>query len=216
MAQPKEDEAGICEEKPELMAYLASLPDAEDEFSELEEGGSEDMPPEKEETPAQSLAEYIRLRSAAAALTAKHTLRAEIAQFDELLEELRADPSCEDICSLEGNKDEYFYSSQSMSDNYAMISSLVEEKDLAETIAKMVRFNCKTYPVPTPCTYFEQHPYRYTKPQLDRAIYVIETKEQYRDIKVFTNSKKVKFLYSEELMSERYAKALAEPEEFAD
>ena len=48
----------------------------------------------------------------------------------------------------------YYYSNANMSDNYARIAMLVEEKNLPKTIAEMVRFSCKTYPSPTPLDYF--------------------------------------------------------------
>lgn len=203
-----------CEEKPELMEYLHSLPDVEDIYEDAAE-----EPDEEEETPlteVQKLAGYIRIRSASSCITSEKSLIEEVENYEELIEELKTDETCGDIKSVKGNKDIYFYSSQNMSDNYAMIASLVEEKDLVETLASMTRFNCKTYPVPTPLVYFERSPYLATPAQLDRALSVMSQNESYSDIKVFENSKKLKYLYSEELMSERYAKALAEDEEFTD
>ena len=68
------------------------------------------------------------------------------------------------------------------SPTYAMIAMLVYEKDIPYTIAHMVRFNCKTYPAPSPVEYFTRHPFSYTKPQLDHAIHMIQQKEAYKDI----------------------------------
>ena len=207
---PKEtgDRAG----KPELMSYLESLPDVEDPFPAREE--AEEEPEER--TPAQELADYIRLRSAGAQITARSALAKEIEDFDSRIEALVQDETCKDIASTQGNKDVYYYSRLNMSDNYAMIAALVEEKDLARTIAKMVRFNCKTYPLPTPITYFERHPYYASIPQIERALDVIAREPEYEDIQVFTNSEGVRYFYAEGIMSRKYAKALAETEEFTD
>ncbi len=200
------------EEKPELMAYLAALPDAEDPFPEAEEEAEE----EEELTPARELADYIRIRSGAAQVTARAALQSEIEDFAERMEALSEDESCRDITQAQGAKDLYYYSRNNMSDNYAMIAVLVEEKDLPETIAKMVRFNCRTYPLPTPITYFERHPYYASLPQIERAIDVLKRESKYEDIQVFENSEGVRYFYAEGIKIGKYAKALAETEEFTD
>lgn len=202
-------------DKPELMEYLNSLPEAEDPFPSIEEE-TKGEEVQEERTPAQELADYIRIRSAAAQVTAKSALEAEIEDFSQRMEALLQDETCKDIACTKGAKDEYYYSRETMSDNYAMIAALVEEKNLPETIARMVRFNCKTYPLPTPFHYFERHPYYATMPQIERAVDVLSREPQYQDIRVFTNSENAKYFYAEGIMSERYAKALAETEEFTD
>lgn len=198
------------EDKPDLMEYLDSLPDVEDPFPPMEEAVIE------EKTPAQELADYIRLRSSAAQVTSKSALEGEIEDFSERMEALMQDDTCKDIAWTKGAKDLYYYSKDNMSDNYAMIAALVEEKNLAETIAQMVRFNCRTYPLPTPFSYFERHPYYATMPQIERAVDVLEREPAYEDIKVFANSDNVRYFYAEGIMSAKYARALAETEEFTD
>ena len=84
-----------------------------------------------------------------------------------MLAEMRSIESCADIKSVKGAKDEYFYSDEVMANNDAMIAMLVLEKNIAQTVAHMVRFNCKTYPSPTPLYHFMRSPYNYTKPQLE-------------------------------------------------
>ena len=74
----------------------------------------------------------------------------------------------------------------------------------------MVRFNRKTYPAPTPLDYFMRSPYFYTKTQLEQVLRVFERDETYKDIKTVTAVKNVLYLYSEDIMSQRYAKALAD------
>ncbi|MBQ6859890.1 MAG: hypothetical protein IJO02_10815, partial [Clostridia bacterium] len=111
---------------------------------------------------------------------------------------------------------EYFYSFQYMAKNYATIAMLVYEKDIPHTIAHMVRFNCKTYPAPSPVEYFTRHPFSYTKPQLDHAIHVLQQKEEYQDIKVLTTWNGRLYLYSENVMTKKYAQVLADDAETSE
>lgn len=206
-------------EKPELLDFLSSLPEQEDEFVDIVQPEETEEVKEdiiEELTESEKLAEYIRTRSAAALLTKYSQLEKEISDLDKLLEEIKDNETCQDITCKEGNRDKYYYSTISMSDNYAMIISLVEDKDLVATIAKMVRFNCKTYPAPTPLSYFEKHPYYATKPQIERAVSVLTDNEEYSDIQRFTNNKDVDYLFSTQYMSLKYANALARVDEFTD
>ncbi len=59
-----------------------------------------------------------------------------------------------------GAKDTYYYSTANMSDNYAMIAQLIEDKDLCVMFAEMVRFNARIYPSATPLRYFQPLPLR--------------------------------------------------------
>lgn len=52
-------------------------------------------------------------------------------------------------------------------------------------------------------------PYGYTKPQLDHALEMIRRREDMQDIKTVTAFNGVLYLYSEEIMSKKYAQALA-------
>ena len=219
------------EKEENLLDYLTSLPDAEDPFEGLAAGegagsgkgaaagdamGSGQPEAAKEPTRTQKLAEYIRLRSAAAHLTPYQALLAEDPEVDSLLAQMSTEEGCGDIALAKGEKDVYYYSSENMSANYAMIAVLADEKDLVRTMAQMARWNCKTYPVPTPLTYFEQHPYFATKPQIDRAAMLLGQKEEYSDVKLIHNSLGRGYLFSTEYMSEKYARALAEPDEYVD
>jgi len=182
---------------------------------EIPEEAAPPAPP-VEKTKAQLLADFIRERSMGAKLTSKRQLAAEEEDLEELLRSLQEDESCRDIVSARGDKDEYFYSNQYMSDNYAMIAVLVEEKNLPKTIAHMVRWNAKTYPMPTPVHYFFHSPYYYTEPQVERALHLIKQSEEYRDIGEIVTGNGVKYLYSSLHMSEKYARALAEANEWGE
>lgn len=198
----------------DLLTYMESLPEVEDS-----EFGGAKMPEEAVEevlTEAQHLAAYIRLRTQGVHLTTLSSLLEEVENFRELEQEWENDETCQDILAVEGQKDTYYFSTEFMSNNYAMITALVEEKDIPRTIARMVRFNCKTYPAPTPFGYFERTPYRYTKAQLDRAAAMIGNTEEYQDIQVLNNNMGEPFFYSTEHMSEKYARALVKVDEYTD
>ncbi len=215
-ADHEEGDSNKTTEKPDLLEYLSALPDAEDEFADVVEPEDQNEAEKEEMSEARKLADYIRLRSAAGNLTKYASLKEEIEEVDQLLMEIKEDEACEDIVYREGQKDKYFYSKLNMSDNYAMITSLVEDKDLVTTIVNMVRFNSKTYPAPTPITYFEKHPYYATRPQIERACSVLSGKEENSDIERFTNNKNVDFLFSTKFMTPKYAKALAHEDDFID
>lgn len=195
----------------DLFDYMDSLPEVEDPFPPSEP--EPEAQPEPERKPGEVLAEYIRERSRAAHLTPRRPLEEEEPQLEEMLAEMRALESCADIRSVKGSKDEYFYSEEIMANNYAMIAMLVYEKNLPHTVAHMVRFNCKTYPSPTPLYHFMRSPYNYTQPQLEQALRMIRSGKDTQDIRTVESFNGVLYMYSTEIMSERYAKALADGNE---
>ena len=195
----------------DLFDYMDSLPDVEDPFPPSEP--EPDPEPQPERKPGELLADYIRSRSTVAQLTPRKALEAEEPQLEEMLAEIHSLESCADIKSVQGSKDEYFYSDEIMANNYAMIAMLVLEKNLARTVAHMVRFNCKTYPSPTPLYHFMRSPYNYTKTQLEQALRVLKADKDTQDIKTVVAFNGVLYMYSTDIMSERYAKALADGNE---
>lgn len=202
----------IEKEKIDLLDYLDTLPEEEnlESMEEIEEIY------EEAKTEWQLLAEFIRLRSGAANLTSKTSLEKEGQDLEEILSALKDDETCADIKMIKGDKDIYYYSEELMSDNYAMIELLVHEKDVAKTIAKMVRWNSKTYPCPTPIYYFNNSPYLLTDAQIERALSKVKNTEEYKDICELKTGNDVRYLYSTETMSEKYARALAEDVEFGE
>lgn len=212
-AQSGAQQAAESGEKVDLFDYMDSLPEVNDPFPPSENPMIPDPneePEQPERKPAEMLAEYIRNRSAAALLTPKKSLAEEEPQLEEMLTELHTLETCQDIVSVTGRKDEYFYSNENMANNYAMIAMLVLEKDLPHTIAHMVRFNCKTYPSPTPLYYFMRSPYNYTKTQLDQALRMIQRDPETADIQTVTTFNGILYMYSDKIMSRKYAAALAD------
>lgn len=200
----------------DVFDYMDSLPDVADPFEPSEDPMIEDPtlgPDYTQLKEGEILANYIRERTMSVNLTPRKELEAEDPTIADTIEEMLALESCQDIRIVKGQKDEYFYSFSYMAKNYAMIAMLVYEKDIPHTIAHMVRFNCKTYPAPSPVEYFTRHPFSYTKPQLDHAIRMLQQKEEYKDIKVIKTWKGNDYLYSEDVMTQRYAQVLADDAE---
>ena len=196
-----------AEEKQDMFEYMESLPDVEDPFPPFPE--EEEAPEEAPPTPTQVLAGYITRRTETAELTPKKLLQKEIENADEMLEAMEADETCKRIAKIQGEKDVYYYDTELMTANYAMIAMLIADKDVLRTIAEMVRWNCKTYPSPTPVDYFTRHPYYLTKVQMEQALSKLPKDEKYADIKTFVSGKGVTYLFSEKVMSDRYARSLA-------
>ena len=211
-AVPEGTEA--ADAKPELLDFLAAAPDAEnDPYADQPTKTAPELP---ELTPAQQLAGYIRSRSAAALVTAHAQLISEVENADELLAQMPQDPQCEDIVSRAGAKDTYYYSSANMSDNYAMIAQLIEDKDLCVMFAEMVRFNARIYPSATPLKYFQRSPYGLAPEEIEQTWKTMQGRPEFADIEELTNNQNERFLFSTQYLTRRYAKAISDVDEFCD
>ena len=200
--------------KPELLDFLAGEPEAEnDPFADQPTKTAPELP---ELTPAQELAGYIRARSAAALLTPHALLLEEVENADELLAQMPADPQCTDIVTRAGAKDTYYYSNANMSDNYAMIAQLIEDKDLCVMFAEMVRFNARIYPSATPLKYFQRSPYGLAPEVIEQTWKAMQENPEYADIEELTNNQNERFLFSTKHLTRRYAKAISNVDEFCD
>ena len=220
-AAPEAAEAPVVPEgteaadaKPELLDFLAAAPDAEnDPYADQPTKTAPELP---ELTPAQQLAGYIRSRSAAALVTAHAQLISEVENADELLAQMPQDPQCEDIVSRAGAKDTYYYSSANMSDNYAMIAQLIEDRDLCVMFAEMVRFNARIYPSATPLRYFQRSPYGLAPDEIEQTWKTMQGRPEFADIEELTNNQNERFLFSTQYLTRRYAKAISDVDEFCD
>lgn len=203
-----------AEAKPELLDFLAAAPDAEnDPYADQPTKTAPELP---ELTPAQQLAGFIRSRSAAALVTAHAQLASEVENADELLAQMPQDPQCEDIVSRTGAKDTYYYSSANMSDNYAMIAQLIEDRDLCVMFAEMVRFNARIYPSATPLRYFQRSPYGLAPDEIEQTWKTMQGRPEFADIEELTNNQNERFLFSTQYLTRRYAKAISDVDEFCD
>ena len=195
-------------EKPDLFDYLQSLPDVEDPFPPS--GPESEAPPEPERTKAQLLADFIRERCRSALITPRMLIARDEEDVEALLDEMFRDETCGDIRSVQGQKDLYFYSDELMANNYAKIAMLTLEKDDARTVAEMVRFNCRAFPTPTPVYYFARQPFFLDREKMKSVIAQMKENPAYQDIRECAAAINGEpYLYSADLMSEKYAKALA-------
>ena len=200
--------------KPQLLDFLAGEPEAEnDPFADQPTKTAPELP---ELTPAQELAGYIRARSAAALLTPHALLLTEVENADELLAQMPADPQCTDIVTRAGAKDTYYYSNANMSDNYAMIAQLIEDKDLCVMFAEMVRFNARIYPSATPLKYFQRSPYGLAPEEIEQTWKTMQGRLEFADIEELTNNQNERFLFSTKHLTRRYAKAISDVDDFCD
>lgn len=211
---PEETAAPDAAEKNQLLDFLAAAPEAEgDPYADQPTVTAPELP---KLTPAQELAGYIRSRSAAALVTSHALLVSEVENADELLAQMPEDPQCADIVSRAGAKDAYYYSSANMSDNYAMIAQLIEDKDLCAMVAEMVRFNARVYPSATPLRYFRRLPYDLTQEAIEQTWQSMQGKPEYADIEELTNNQNERFLFSTQHLTRRYAKAISDVDEWTD
>jgi len=97
-----------------------------------------------------------------------------------------------------------------MAVNYAHMAMLAEEKDYCRTIADIVRFNCKVGPACTDVYFFTNHPYSMTKTQIDVALTMMKKREEYADIQETKSFNGVRYLYTSNRLTAKYAKALAD------
>ena len=200
--------------KPELLDFLAAAPEAEgDPYADQPTVTAPELP---KLTPAQELAGYIRSRSAAALVTSHALLVSEVENADELLAQMPEDPQCADIVSRTGAKDAYYYSSANMSDNYAMIAQLIEDKDLCVMFAEMVRFNARIYPSATPLKYFQRSPYGLAPEEIEQTWKTMQGRPEFADIEELTNNQNERFLFSTQHLTRRYAKAISDVDEWTD
>ena len=84
---------------------MDSLPEVEDPFPPSGPEPEPESPPEMQ--PCEVLAEFIRERARAALLTPRKPLAEEEPEPDSLLQAMKETASCQDIVSIQGQKDEY-------------------------------------------------------------------------------------------------------------
>ena len=106
---------------------------------------------------------------------------------------------------MQGAEDVYFYSTQTMTANYADMCVQVVENDICRAIAEAVRFDCRTYPRPYKVAMLTQPPYSFESQQISAALTAMETHPDYADIRTVESSNAEPYLFSERFMS--YGKA---------
>ncbi|WP_369462436.1 YdhW family putative oxidoreductase system protein [Citrobacter braakii] len=161
-------------------------------------------------SPESIVADFIRQHSASGQLVARSVFLLPPYSVPEtdlsaLLGVLGQDANGADITCVQGAEEAYFYSTQTMTANYADMCVQVVENDICRAIAEAVRFDCRTYPRPYKVAMLTQPPYRFESQQIAAALTAMETHPDYADIRTVESSNAEPYLFSERFMS--YGKA---------
>ncbi|HEM7929767.1 TPA: YdhW family putative oxidoreductase system protein [Citrobacter braakii] len=161
-------------------------------------------------SPESIVADFIRQHSASGQLVARSVFLLPPYSVPEtdlsaLLDVLGQDANGADITCVQGAEEAYFYSTQTMTANYADMCMQVVENDICRAIAEAVRFDCRTYPRPYKVAMLTQPPYRFESQQIAAAFTAMETHPDYADIRTVESSNAEPYLFSERFMS--YGKA---------
>ena len=161
-------------------------------------------------SPESIVADFIRQPSASGQVVARSVFlqppySVPETELSTLLDALCQDANDADISRVQGAEDAYFYSTQTMSANYADMCVQVMENDICRAIAEAVRFDCRTYPRPYKVAMLTQPPYSFESQQLAAALTAMETHPDYADIRPVESSNAEPYLFSERFMS--YGKA---------
>lgn len=161
-------------------------------------------------SPELIVADFIRQHSASGQLVARSVFLLPPYSVPEtdlsaLLDVLGQDANGADITCVQGAEEAYFYSTQTMTANYADMYVQVVENDICRAIAEAVRFDCRTYPRPYKVAMLTQPPYRFESQQIAAALTAMETHPDYADIRTVESSNAEPYLFSERFMS--YGKA---------
>lgn len=172
---------------------------------------SSNSPPVEEPVTAESImADFVRQHSASGKLVARSVFLQPPYSMPEtdltqVLDAMREQACGADITCVQGAEDAYFYSTQTMTANYADMCVQVVENDICRAIAEAVRFDCRTYPRPYKVAMLGQPPYHFEPQQITAALTAMETHPDYADIRVVEASNAEPYLFSERFMS--YGKA---------
>ncbi|HGY1193586.1 YdhW family putative oxidoreductase system protein [Citrobacter braakii] len=161
-------------------------------------------------SPESIVADFIRQHSASGQLVARSVFLLPPYSVPEtdlsaLLDVLGQDANGADITCVQGAEEAYFYSTQTMTANYADMCVQVVENDICRAIAEAVRFDCRTYPRPYKVAMLTQPPYCFESQQIAAALTAMETHPDYADIRTVESSNAEPYLFSERFMS--YGKA---------
>jgi hypothetical protein len=181
-------------------------------------GAANEPPAAAERNLASEVADYIRRCSEEHRLAS----RIEVAQSplsipDEDLDSLLETAGLqEDIRSVEGTKDVYYFSDRHMSPAFAKLTVRLEENDLLGMLVEQVRDDSRIYPRPTPARQFYNAPYRIEKEQLVTLLASLKADEEYEDIELFETTNGAQYLASRKFMHPDQAKAMAQLQEVED
>ena len=127
-----------------------------------------------------------------------------------------AHPALVELAVVKGKKDTYVYWGPIMTQQYAKLDALLEDKDILATIASVVRSDSKLYPRPTPVEKLKGYPFKFSEDEILGAAARMNMEEKYADIGMISASNGTRALYSSRSLSKAYAEALYEASEVQD
>lgn len=165
----------------------------------------------------QDIVNHVREKSAELRLVKSENLISEPYdlnndQIEYLHDDLSNDEQYNDIrfMSAERSGRKYLYSATFISDSYARSLMRIEEKDPCLMIADTVREESKVYPRPTCIQLFTFAPFSLTIEGIKNHLEEIKRRAEFEDICWFKASTGVVYLYSNQFISERFARRQAE------
>lgn len=183
----------------------------------LDEVEAERMKEEEPKTPEMILLEHIQKinRKEERVVSKKHLLLTpptgiEKDQMKEMLDGMSENEAFSTLGTITLSKDTYFYDKNLMTDHFAEVQALIEDKDILTTIATLTRHDCKVYPRPVKMSVFTLPPYRYSMDEIYGALARMKFKEGFEDIDTVEASNGNLCIYSKNFMSTKYARSLAE------
>ncbi len=114
------------------------------------------------------------------------------------------------IKMIEGAKNKYFYDANHMSDSFSKLAFLAAEDDPMVTFSYCIREESKTYPRPMAESSLFNDPISMTKDDVRDLWTKAQQLPEYADIKQLSASNGDVYYYSDEHLSEDYARSLAE------
>lgn len=158
---------------------------------------------------------HINTSSSQGTLITKEDLLEEPFSFtqekaDNTIEQLKNAEEYPEIKFLKGSSNTYIYSTEKMTDNYAILAMRIEDKDMVRTIVETVRDESKTYPRPTDSQLFLNRPFNFNKEEFLNALKKIFNDSNYNDIKKTQASNGAIYLYSDEFLHKDSAQSLTE------
>lgn len=167
-----------------------------------------------------AVVDHIRKESRAARITAPAVFAAEPFSFtEEQLEgvwtSLAEDPSFADVVRTPDERTgvEYLHSTTYLSVPYAKLLLRSQANDPAFMIAQTVRDNSEIYPRPTSVAFFEFEPFSLELAEVFAHLTVMESLEEYADIRKVTVSNGMVYLYSDRFMTQPIAQNMAQWDE---
>ncbi len=167
---------------------------------------------------ASEIADYVRRCSEEHRLASRSEVLQSAASIpeDQIGSLLEAVENIEDIGSVKGTKDVYYFSDRHISPAFAKLTVRLEENNLLEMLVEQVRDDSRIYPRPTPARQFYNAPYRIEKEQLVTLLVSLKADEEYEDIELFETTNGAQYLVSRRFMHPDQAKAMAQLQEVED